>query len=170
MRESVDKIHVVRFVVAVAIPILLLTVSTYAGTKDWFYRITPPNGAAAFDVGPYNSEYGCKDWLGSALYLHGPHCHDHPTNRNCVPIGNGFAYPAGFPYPVPPDKQIPSGTCFESNAAGMRQGYYFFSYSDRSRSAAAIGPFAQEKCDRVLTAWKQGRAGTGCFYVGDTRE
>ena len=161
--------HIVRSL-AVSIPILLLTVPAYAGTNDWFYRITPPNGAAAFDVGPYNSEFGCKDWLGSALFLHGPYCHDHPTDRNCVPIGNGFAYPAGFPYPVPREKQIPSGTCFESDAKGFRQGYYFFWYSDRSPFAAAVGPFDEPNCNSVLAGWTQGRAGTGCFFIGNTRE
>jgi hypothetical protein len=155
---------------AVSIPILLLTVSTYAGTNDWFYRITPPNGAAAFDVGPYNSEYGCKDWLGSALFLHGPHCHDDPNARNCAPIGNGFAYPAGFPYPMPRDQQIPSGSCFESSARGFPQGYYFFWYSNRSPFAAAIGPFGPQKCDSVLAGWTQGRPGSGCFFIGNTRE
>jgi hypothetical protein len=153
-----------------SLAILLLTVSTHAGTNDWFYRITPPNGAAAFDVGPYNSEYGCKDWLGSALYLHPDACHDHPSDHNCRIIGNGFAYPAGFPYPVPPDKQIPSGTCFESDQPGMREGYYFFSYSDRGPFAVAVGPFGSQKCDSELAGWKQGRAGSGCFFVGDTRE
>ena len=161
--------HLVRFL-AVSISMLVLTVPTYAGTNDWFYRITPPNGAAAFDVGPYNSEFGCKDWLGSALFLHPNECHDHPSDYNCRIIGNGFAYPAGFPYPVPQDKQIPSGTCVESNARGMRQGYYFFWYSDRSPFAAAVGPFGEQECESVLAGWTQGRAGTGCFYVGDTRE
>src|SRR3982074_1289945 len=157
-------LQIIRFL-AVSIPMLLVTVSTFAGTNDWFYRITPPNGAAAFDVGPYNSEYGCKDGLGSALYLHGPLCHDHPTNKNCVSIGNGFAYPAGFPYPVPREKQIPSGNCFESSATGFRQGYYFFWYSARSQFAAAVGPFGEQECNDVLAGWTQGRAGTGCFYV-----
>ena len=162
-------LHIAKFL-AISILVLLLPVSTCAGANDWFYRITPPGGAAAFDVGPYNSEYGCKDWLGSALFLHGPHCHDDPTDKNCVPIGNGFAYPAGFPYPVPPEKQIPSGTCFESAAPGMRQGYYFFSYSDHPPAGTPVGPFDSQKCESVLAVWTQGRAGTGCFYVGDTRE
>jgi hypothetical protein len=161
--------HTVRFLAA-SIAMLFLTASTYAGTDDWFYRITPPNGAAAFDVGPYNSEYGCKDWLGSALFLHPSSCHDHPSDHNCRVIGNGFAYPAGFPYPVPLEKQIPSGTCFESQAPGFPQGYYFFSYSDRPASAAAIGPFSLQKCNSVHAGWTRGRAGSGCFFIGDTRE
>ena len=165
----VTTLHIAKFL-AVSILVLLLPVSTSAGANDWFYRITPPGGAAAFDVGPYNSEYGCKDWLGSALFLHGPHCHDDPTDKHCVPIGNGFAYPAGFPYPVPPEKQIPSGTCFESDAPGMRQGYYFFSYSDRPPAGTAIGPFDEQTCNSVLAVWTQGRPGTGCFYVGNTYE
>jgi hypothetical protein len=161
--------YLTRFL-AVSIPAMLLSVSAYAGANDWFYRIRPPNGAAEFDVGPYNSEFGCKDWLGSALFLHGPHCHDHPTDRNCVPIGNGFAYPAGVPYPVPREKIIPSGTCFESDAPGFRQGYYFFWYSDRSPFAAAVGPFTEKNCNSVLAGWTPSQAGTGCFYIGDTHE
>ncbi len=163
---------------SVSILLLVLTSPTQAGTDDWFYRITPPNDGASFDVGPYNSEYGCKDWLGSAIFLHGPHCYDHPTDQNCVPIGNGFAYPAGFPYPVPPSEEIPGGACFESNAPGLRPGYYFFLYSEgllysdsHPLFGAALGPFGYRACDRALaSAQTQGVTGTGCFFVGDTRE
>ena len=164
---------------AVLILLTIVTTPTQAGTNDWFYRITPPNDGVAFDVGPYNSEYGCKDWLGSAIFLHGPHCYDHPTDQNCVPIGNGFAYPEGWPYPMPPSEQIPGGACFESNAPGMRPGYYFFLYSDgllfyndgHLPFGAAVGPFGSRTCDRVLAATQtQAVTGTGCFFVGDTRE
>jgi hypothetical protein len=166
--------HSVRcfFSVAVSLLLTLITTPTHAGANDWFYRITPPNGGASFDVGPYNSEYGCKDWLGSAIFLHGPLCHDHPIDQNCVPIGNGFAYPTGFPYPVPSSEQIPSGACFESTAPGLHQGYYFFWYSDgHPLIGAAIGPFDYRACDRILAeAQTKAVTGTGCFYVGDTRE
>src|SRR5260370_9424692 len=99
--------------------IAVLTTTTHAGTNDWFYRITPPNDGASFDVGPYNSEYGCKDWLGSEIFLHGPHSYVHPTDQNCVPIGNGFSYPAGFPDPIPPSEENPGGACYEPNAPGL---------------------------------------------------
>src|SRR5258708_3945084 len=74
----------VRFL-AISISMLVLTIPAYAGTNDWFYRITPPGGAAAFDVVPYTSEYRCKHWLGCALFLHGPHCPDHPPAG--TPVG-----------------------------------------------------------------------------------
>lgn len=135
----------------------------------WFYSITPPMGGQTFDVGPYNSEFGCKDWLGSALFLHPEECHEHPNDFNCRIIGNGFAYPVGFAFPVPAGAQIPSGTCFESSEPGMRQGRYFFLYT-KSGGSAERWTRKNRKLARGMVAAGVAEIGTGKFFVGDTRE
>ena len=132
----------------------------------WFYDITPPLGGQTFDVGPYNSEYGCKDWCGSAFFLHPAACHTHPSDYNCRNIGNGYAYPKGFPYPVPHDQEIPSNCCFRSNQPGMPQGYYFFLYTSAGGSAERCTHHVIKKARSIPNA----ELGNGCFFVGDTRE
>lgn len=140
-----------------------------AGSDDWYFSIRPPSGGPTFRVGPYNSQFGCQDWLGSALYLHGPLCHGHPTQLNCAPIGNGYAYPVGFPYPVPAGAQIPSGNCVEVNGQGdLRPGYYYFQYPVNGGNAA--GPFSTNAGCRSRLANDVGETGSDCFFVGNTGE
>ncbi len=155
----------------IVVGVLTLANSAHArkpGVDGWFFSITPPNGGQTFDVGPYNSLYGCRDWLGSALYLHPTTCHNHPNDYNCRIIGNGYAYPQGFPYPVPADEQIPSGDCFESNQPGLGQGNYYFFYSNIGGSVVG-GARSNRKCNKSRRN-TLGETGSGCFFVGDTGE
>src|SRR5713226_4240696 len=102
---------------------MLVTVPAHAGR--WFFSMTPPHGQT-FNVGPYPSHADCNNMLGSAHFRHPFACHIDPSDFNCRIIGNGFAYPKSYPFPVPKDMVIPGGDCFESNEPGVPFGSGFF--------------------------------------------
>lgn len=100
----------------------------------WYWTVIPPAAAAeTIYVGPYPSRWDCRDMLGSAIYAHPWACHIglKPTAVTCRIIGNGFAYPADYPYPVPPDMYITGQDCVESDDPGLRRkaGWYFLYYT-----------------------------------------
>lgn len=157
-----SHITVRRALVASALLLLAAcaTISSLRGNKGWYWTATSPNGGEPAVIGPYNSEYGCKDWLGSALFLHGPLCHDHPNDANCAPIGNGYAYVVGTPYPAP--RQIPSATCFQcAGNCKVPSGYKGLVYP-ASGSVQVVG------CGKFKKSTEM--KGSGCFFVGDTGE
>ena len=121
-------------------------------------------------VGTYNSEYGCKDWLGSAIYLHPWACHIHPTNYNCRIIGNGYAFAANWPFPT---EDITSGTCFNNSGHASSNRYWFYWYN--SLGGSKVGGTADAgSCEalrkKYLRSNRPGEAGNGCFFVGNTYE
>ena len=131
----------------------------------WFYTVTPPDGSLLLIVGPYNSEFGCKDWLGSALYLHGPLCHNHPSADHCKPIGAGYAAPG-----------VASGTCYaERDVDVPAGGYGFFWYPFQGGGQIIGGHWGPAKCGRMRRKYvaangDAGIAGSGCFFSGQTFE
>jgi hypothetical protein len=137
---------------------------------SWYYTVTPPSAGPSFVVGYYNSELGCKDWLGSAIYLHPKVCHNHPTGYNCRVIGNGYAYPNHWPFPA---ADITSGTCFNSGTHTSKNRYWFYWY-DSNGGTKAGGTSDGGHCEAVrqqyLRSNRPGEAGSGCFFIGNTGE
>jgi hypothetical protein len=144
----------------------------------WYFSVKPPNGGPALKVGPY-SQLACGDMLGSALYAHPFACHFTGPNppENCRNIGNGFAYPKGWPYPVPvgSDQQLPSSACFEAPLDGNPDyyGWYFFFYT---RTGGSVQECNELPKYRALTLTVPGDEipkysnaqcpGAPCFSVG----
>jgi hypothetical protein len=160
---------------AIATVLLLLLFNASVANARWFFTITPPNGGASFPVGPYKTVSQCLDTLGSAAFSHPFACHLQWSKQNCRIIGNGFAYPEDYPYPVPPDEVMTSVGCYEDNSGSyeLRRGWYFFFYT-------AIGG-SVEKCSQLKGAEELAREvpgdelghyrnmgcpGAPCFSVG----
>ncbi len=144
----------------------------------WYFSVKPPRGGPAIKVGPY-TQLACGDMLGSALYAHPFECHftgPYPP-ENCENIGNGFAYPKGWPYPVPvgSDEQLPSSACFEAPLHGNPgyYGWYFFFYT---RTGGSVQECTELSKYRRLATTVQGDEipeysdaqcpGAPCFSVG----
>lgn len=84
----------------------------------YYIQLQPQVNGPIGLVGPWCSLAAARDVLGSALYSHPFICHitgPHPP-ANCRITGNGFAYPAGTPYPPP--HQIPSSDVVQLPLAG----------------------------------------------------
>jgi hypothetical protein len=136
----------------------------------WYFSITPPHGQT-FDVGPYASHWDCNDMCGSALYSHPFACHFTGLPHDCRIIGNGFAYPKGFPFPVPAGEEIPSNGCFWSNEPPLRSGNYFFFYTNTTGSIEECSKFrkfnalAKDTPGDEIAVTKR-VCGGPCFTVG----
>lgn len=82
----------------------------YGGSAPygWYWGVQyPPVTGSVLWVGPYPNDADCADMYGSAIYAHPWACHLDCTTagscaENCKIVGNGFAYPKAWPYPVPP--------------------------------------------------------------------
>jgi hypothetical protein len=122
---------------------LLLLLGASAADAGWYFTINPPNGGLPFLVGPYNNYSDAADTLGSALFASPWACHLQWSKYNCRIIGNGFAYPGDFPYPVPGDEVIPSPnlTRASKGSYSLAKGWYFLFYT-------AIGG-SIEKCSEL---------------------
>ena len=157
-------------VIAALLVMISATTHPLPAQGGWFYTVTPPSAGPAFVVGSFNSEFGCKDWLGSAMYLHPQACHSHPTNYNCRIIGNGYAYPTHWPFPT---DNITSGTCFNNNNRTSTNRYWFFWY-DANGGTKVGGMSSGGRCEalrqKYLRSNRPGEAGSGCFFVGNTGE
>lgn len=146
-----------------AIP-MKLTISRVS----WVWTNSSLDGtSSSVEVGPYKTLYGCRDWLGSALYLHPRKCHIHPTSKNCRIIGNGYSYPAGTPYP--PITQLPSGDCTEVDTPIPPNGYAYLRYHFLDEVEIVGGTWGRKKCERIrsLDASSGGVVGSGCFFQGN---
>src|ERR1700722_10021015 len=111
--------HRMRFVTVALLLTLLGATAQPSQAGGWYFSITPPHGQT-FDVGPYASHWDCNDMCGSALYSHPFACHFTGLPHDCRIIGNGFAYPKGFPFPVAAGEEIPSNGCFWLNEPPLR--------------------------------------------------
>ncbi len=154
---------------------LLLLLGASVADAGYFFSITPPNGGPSFPVGPYKSYGAAADTLGSALYSHPFACHLHWSPYNCRTIGNGFAYPEDFPYPVPPDQQIPINAVYEDNSQlnNLKIGWYFFFYTatggsvEKCSSLKEFQELAREVPGDEIPDYRDMRCpGAPCFSVG----
>ena len=159
-----------RIVCTVIFLALIKTTIAHAG---WFYMITPPNGGPSFPVGPYKNLSNCRDMLGSALFAHPFACH--LGKPQCQNIGNGFAYPKDFAYPVSADDQIPSNDCFQDNTGslGQRRGWYFLFYTATGGSIEKCSSYkyfadlaTKVPGDEVANYSDMRCPGAPCFSVG----
>lgn len=146
------------------------TIQPLPAECSWFYTVTPPLGGPPFVVGYYDSDRGCADWLGSAMYLHPSACHNHPTSHNCRIIGDGYAYPKGWPFPT---DDITSGACVSSGHSTSTNRYWFYWYNSIGGSTVG-GTRDASQCEALrrqyLSSNRPGDAGTTCFFVGSTGE
>lgn len=117
-------------------------------SQAWYFVVTPPPGdGPAFNVGPWvgtNGHAMCNDTLGSALYSHPYECHiTGPVGKNCINTGNGFAYPKGYPYPVPTAMQIVNGQgCVNlprNKTTDLSMGLYFLFYGPNQSAVLKEG-------------------------------
>jgi hypothetical protein len=69
--------------------------------------------------------------LGSAIFAHPWACHTDPSGFNCRNIGNGFAYPKSYPYPLTPDLYLTGPDCVKSADPSLRlkKSWYFLYYT-----------------------------------------
>ena len=153
--------------------VLILVINTSIAHAGWFFTITPPNGGPSFPVGPYSNLSYCRDMLGSALYAHPFACH--LGRPECQNIGNGFAYPKDFPYPVSADRQIPSDDCFEENSrvSNLRRGWYFLFYTATGGSVEKCSSYHKFQRlteeipgDEIANYSDMRCPGAPCFSVG----
>lgn len=130
---------------AIALMATFLAAPTVAGEKrrqHWYWTVTPAaTQAQVIYIGPYNTLAGCRDMLGSAIFSHPWGCHLgwQPASATCRNIGNGFAYPANYPYPIPTDMQITGQDCVQNDNPGLRlrSGWYFLYYTIMGGGVAA---------------------------------
>jgi hypothetical protein len=155
---------------------------TVAAKQAWYFPVVPPPGdGPVFYVGPYNSLAGCRDMYGSAIYSHPYACHitgPHPPS-NCRNIGNGFAYPKDYPYPVPPTQAIVGlyngGDCakLDRSKDDPKSGWYFLFYGPNDSFVAKCKEY---KTDAKLSAYNPAYQlgyyhdmscpGAPCFSIG----
>jgi hypothetical protein len=159
------------------------SVNTPAPVKEaWYFPVVPPPGdGAVFYVGPYKTLGGCRDMYGSAIYSHPFACHftgPHPPS-NCRNIGNGFAYPKDYPYPVPPNDAIvglyEGCDCMKRARTkdDPKTGWYFLFYGPNGSIAAKCKDY---KADAKLSAYNPAYQvgyyenmrcpGAPCFSIG----
>ncbi|MBE3604119.1 hypothetical protein IMX07_10840 [bacterium] len=110
---------------------------TTLAPERWYWGAYSPDRTKEIWVGPYGSLANCRDMLGSATYAHPFACHVDGPNppSNCRIIGNGFAYPAHWGFPVPADRMMVSYDCVKLPRAGAnarRWGWYFLSGANSS--------------------------------------
>jgi hypothetical protein len=134
------------------------------GSDAWFFPIQPPRGdGEVFYVGPYENQEKCQDTFGSAIFSHPIKCHETGLPADCANIGNGFAYPANWPYPVPAALTLtPSQLCVKlpDTALNNRSGLFFLFYGPNGASGVkACGEYA---ADRALAD----KAGSG-YLIGN---
>ena len=137
----------------------------------WFFMVISPYGGQVVNIGPYNSELGCNDWQGSACYEFSPGCPD------CHHIGNGFAYPKGWPYPPdePPGSGAgslitPCGSCYTSqhfpvDSVTLRASADWHSYGLVYPAAGGVELLGCGKYKQSTEV-----KGSRCFFIGDTGE
>ncbi len=160
----------IRLVIVALLLALISATAQPSQAGGWYFSMTPPHGQT-FDVGPYKTHFQCNDMCGSALYSHPFACHRTGLPKDCGIIGNGFAYPKDFPFPVPLDEEIPSNGCFWSNEPGLSRGKYFFFYTNTGGSIERCANFnhfnnlAKEvQGDEIATTRRN--CGGPCFTVG----
>lgn len=144
----------------------------------WYWPVTPPAaGAETIYVGPYPNRWDCQDMFGSAIYAHPWACHLglKPASIACRIIGNGFAYPADYPFPAPPGEYIISQDCVENDdpALRLKRGWYFLYYTVNGGGVAACKDYARFKELSTITPgmdlgdYRDQRCpGAPCFSVG----
>jgi hypothetical protein len=160
----------IRLVIVALLLALIGATAQPLQAGGWYFSITPPHGQT-YDVGPYKTHWDCNDMCGSALYSHPFACHLTGLQKDCGIVGNGFAYPKGFVFPVPLDQEIPSNGCFHSNEPGQPRGKYFFFYTNTGGSIEKCANFnefndlaKQTPGDEVATTRRN--CGGPCFTVG----
>jgi hypothetical protein len=134
--------------------------------KYW-YRILAPD-QTAIAVGPWSAigtNY-CADWFGSALYHHGPLCHDHPNPVNCAPDGPGYAYPGTHGA----DCNQTSPQAGEVTNA-KHGGWGFFWYPTAGGGSIVGGNWGRSNCERIRKTYASqshdaGTAGSECAIMG----
>lgn len=79
--------------------------------------------------------------LGSAIFSHPWACHlgQQPASITCRNLGNGFAYPKDYFYPLPANMQLTGQHCVESDNPDLRlhRGWYFVYYTRQGGGVAA---------------------------------
>jgi hypothetical protein len=159
-----------QIMVIATLLVISATALTSPAQGGWSYKITPPLAGPAFEVGYFNSEYGCKDWEGSAIFLHPSTCHNHPSDYNCRIIGNGYAYPIHWPFPT---DAITFGSCINGSHPTSKNRYWFFWYDSHGGTMEG-GTNGAGRCEamrqKYLHSNRPGEAGSGCFFVGNTLE
>jgi hypothetical protein len=122
------------------------------GSDAWFFPIQPPPGdGEVFYVGPYETQAQCQDTFGSAIFSHPIKCHETGLPADCVNTGNGFAYPASWPYPVPaPLTLTRSQLCVKQpvTALNNRSGLFFLFYGPNG--ASGVKACSAYAADRAL--------------------
>ena len=130
-------------------------------TTGWYWGVqSPSNGPESPNtgpelwVGPYSSDSDCADMYGSAIYAHPWECH--LTGQDCGIIGNGFAYPESYPYPVPADEVIAGNlNCQEMTIANnpytVADGWYFLYYP--LSGAQLIGSTSLKTCTELYAQY-----------------
>jgi len=123
----------------------------------WYFTVSPPAGdGPMFNVGPWpNTVLGhaqCNDTLGSALQSHPFACHQTGPNppANCRNLGNGFAYPANYPYP-PTVPIVSNQGCVllpRNKATDLPQGLYALVYTPNGSYAAKKGDGRYEAAEK----------------------
>lgn len=111
----------------------------------WYIPINPPLGGEAFNIGPFPN---CPDMAGSFMFSHPDACHRTGRPKDCGIIGNGQAYPAGVPWPLPKDYKPIAGGCFRSATETPMHGWHFLEYHSLPTpggSAPACSEFAKYK-------------------------
>lgn len=154
---------------------------TTLAPEAWYWGAYSPDRTKRIWVGPYGSLLGCRDMLGSATYAHPYACHvagPHPPS-NCKIIGNGFAYPAHWGFPVPADRMMVSHDCtrLPRGPYTNRRGWYFLSGtapSDVQLQACRAGHYRRARKASAIAgsdAWIARYSdlacpGAPCFSVG----
>jgi hypothetical protein len=155
---------------------------TGAVKKAWYFPVVPPPGdGPVFYVGPYATLAGCRDMYGSAIYSHPWACHITGPNppSNCRNIGNGFAYPKGYPYPVPPSEAIVGvyngGDCAKLTRSkdDPQPDWYFLFYGPNASFVVKCRDYnADKKLSAYNPAYQVGHyqdmrcPGAPCFSIG----
>jgi hypothetical protein len=134
-------------------------------TTGWYWGVQSPSDGPESPstgpelwVGPYSSDADCADMYGSAIYAHPFLCHITGPNppSNCEIIGNGFAYPESYRYPVPADEVIAGNlNCQEMTIANnpytVADGWYFLYYP--LSGAQLIGSTSLERCTELYARY-----------------
>lgn len=148
-------------------------VDPQARRMDTAYTISY-NGQSV-KVGPFHEHTPnwshCKDWCGSALFLHPQQCFQHPSDFNCRIIGNGFFFPSNTPFPRPANEGITADcSCLAGSGAdaNLKSGYYFPEYTP---TLIMKGPYGSENAcvkRRKVEKLAGHMVGTGiCQGIGD---
>jgi hypothetical protein len=143
---------------AAALFALMVTASAFAGVSGgWYYTVESPYGGTPLVVGPYDSQATCRDWLGSALFMHPSACHTDPNPYNCRIIGVGYE-----------GKGQASNDC-----TYVGDGWGFFWYPPTG-GGKIVEQKTLAKCQAKYQEYQSGRFGSGamspqCVHIGNQR-